>query len=178
MQTPKLLIRKGMVVIQGRSRPCIQVLAIVNPVVKAKLEEHFLTENLFKRSAYSNGFPAGTPEPQPSLAPHLAALLKSDACPEVTVKTLLAGQLFQAQSIWEMKAFEYIAQRAFDSFIDFATSVMELGREMAYVPAQAQRLADTAAFAADMAADRAAAAASAALPAAVAPGSEGVADAA
>ena len=142
MQAPKLLIRKGMVVIQGRNRPCIQVLAVVDPLLKAKLEENFLTENLFKRSAYANGFPAGTPQPSPSLAPHLGAMLRSDACPEITIKTMLAGQLFQAQSVWEMKAFEYIAQRAFDALVDFCASVVELGTETVYAPPEARRIAD------------------------------------
>jgi hypothetical protein len=142
MQAPKLLIRKGMVAIQGRNRPCIQVLAVLDPLLKTKLEENFLTENLFKRSAYTNGFPAGTPQPSPSLVPHLGAMLKSDACPEVTVKTLLAGQLFQAQSVWEMKAFEYIAQRAFDALVDFCASVVELGTETVYAPPEVQKIAE------------------------------------
>ena len=142
MQAPKLLIRKGMVVVQGRNRPCIQVLAVVDPVLKAKLDELFASENLFKRSAYSNGFPAGTPLPSGPLSPHVAAMLKSDACPEVTVKTILAGQLFQANSVWEMKAFEYIAQRAFDSLVDFCATVVELGRETTYAPPEAARFSD------------------------------------
>lgn len=158
MQPPKLLIRKGMVMIQGRNRPCIQVLAVVDPAIKAKLEESFGTENLFKRSAYSMGFPAGTPLPLPTLAPHLAALIKNDACPEITVKTLLAGQLFQAQSVWEMKAFEYIACRAFDAFVDFTQAVIELGTETTYAPAEAQRLGEAITVANDAAAATAAAA--------------------
>ncbi len=67
-------------------------------------------------------------------------MLKNDACPEITVKTILAGQLFQAQSVWEMKAFEYIACRAFDSFVDFTQTVVELGTETTYAPDAAQRL--------------------------------------
>lgn len=141
MQPPKLLIRKGMVFVQGRNRPCIQVLAVVDPALKAKLEDLFASENLFKRSAYSNGFPASMPQPSGPLAPHVAALLKSDACPEITVKTILQGQLLQAGSVWEMKAFEYIAQRAFDSFLDFCATVVELGRETVYAPADAERFA-------------------------------------
>ena len=169
MQPPKLVIRKGMVMIQGRNRPCIQVLAIVDPAIKTKLES-FGTENLFKRSAYSMGFPAGTPLPSPTLAPHVAALLKNDACPEVTVKTLLAAQLFQAQSVWEMKAFEYIACRAFDAFVDFTRTVVELGTETTYAPAEADELGAAIATANDAAAAAAAAAlaAAAATPAAAA----------
>lgn len=139
MQAPKLLIRKGMVVVQGRNRPCIQVLAIVDATLKAKLEDLFANENLFKRTAYSNGFPASMPQPTGPLAPHVAALLKSDACPEITVKTILQGQLLQAGSVWEMKAFEYIAQRAFDALVDFCATVVELGRETVYAPAEAER---------------------------------------
>jgi hypothetical protein len=168
MQPPKLLIRKGMVVVQGRNRPCIQILAIVDPAVKAKLEESFGTENLFKRSAYSMGFPAGTPLPSPTLAPHVAALIKNDACPEITVKTMLAAQLFQATSVWEMKAFEYIACRAFDSFIDFTQTVVELGTETTYAPAEAQRLGLAIGMAQDAAASAAAALALAASTAATA----------
>jgi hypothetical protein len=156
MQPPKLLIRKGMVSIQGRSRPCIQVLAVVDPAAKAKLEELFSTENLFKRTAYATGFPAGFPMPSAPLAPHLANFMKSDACPEITVKTILAGQLYQAQSIWEMKAFEFIACRAFDALVDFTTAVMELGRETTYTTQAARSYAEAATLAADAAAAAAA----------------------
>ncbi len=141
MQPPKLLVRKGMVVVQGRNRPCIQVLAVVDPALKTKLEDLFASENLFKRSAYSNGFPASMPQPTGPLAPHVAALLKSDACPEITVKTILQGQLLQASSVWEMKAFEYVAQRAFDSLVEFCATVVELGRETIYAPPEADRFA-------------------------------------
>jgi hypothetical protein len=117
------------------------VLAIVDPALKTKLEDLFASENLFKRSAYSNGFPASMPQPTGPLAPHVAALLKSDACPEITVKTILQGQLLQAGSVWEMKAFEYVAQRAFDSLVDFCATVVELGRETVYAPPEAERFA-------------------------------------
>lgn len=166
MEAPKLLIRKGMVLIQGRNRPCIQVLAIIDPTLKALLEEHFMNENLFKRSSYATGFPAGVPTPTPSLAPHLNNFIKSDACPEITVRTILAGQLYQAQNVWEMKAFEYIAQRGFEALVDVLATVAELGREMTYITPEAKRLAEVAE------------AAAATAPAAIAPGSEGVANAA
>jgi hypothetical protein len=77
-------------------------------------------------------------QPSGPLAPHVAMLLKSDACPEITVKTILQGQLHQANSVWEMKAFEYIAQRAFDSLVDFCTTVVELGRETVYAPPEGE----------------------------------------
>jgi hypothetical protein len=93
MSAPRLLIRKAMMNIQGRVRPCIQVQADVAPTILAKLNEHCLQENLFKRSSYSQGFPAGVPMPAPALVPHLNALIKNDACPEITVKTILAGQM-------------------------------------------------------------------------------------
>ena len=168
MQAPKLLIRKGMVNVSGRMRPCIQVLAKVSPDMEKMLMEHFKEVNLFKRSAYSNGFPPNVPEISPSLQPHLATLMKSDACPEIAVKTLMAGQLFQAQTIWEMKAFEYIAQRAFDALIDLMMSMAELGREIVYQPATSDLLA----FKVDAVAD------APAVPVAIEPGPEGVADAA
>lgn len=168
MQKPKLLIRKGMVAIQGKNRPCIQIQAVVDPALKTVLEEHFMNENLFKRSAYATGFPAGAPTPSPSLAPHLNNFIKNDACPEITVKTILAAQLYQANSIWEMKAFEYVAQRGFDALVDVLITVAELGRETTY---QAPG-SDAAAFAADTAADIAA------LPVAITPGGEAVANAA
>lgn len=162
MQPPKLAIRKGVVMIQGRNRPCIQITAVVDPNVRKTLDEHFLEVNLFKRSAYAQGFPEGTPVPQPTLAPHLGALIKNDACPEITVKTILAGQLFQGQTLWEVKAFEYIGQRAFDSLVDIISTVVEFGREVIYQPEAAIHLANAVAFAADAAAEVAAAAALAA----------------
>ncbi|MDX2309519.1 MAG: hypothetical protein NW216_14860 [Hyphomicrobium sp.] len=168
MQAPKLLIRKGMVPIQGRTRPVIQVLAVVGPEMEKMLQEHFREVNLFKRTAYANGFPASVPEASPSLQPHLSNLMRNDACPEVAVKNLLGGQTFQAQTIWEMKAFEYIAQRAFDSLLDIMMTIAELGRETVYQPRQSELLA----FVADAAAD------APAVPVAIEPGTESVADAA
>ncbi len=168
MQAPKLLIRKGMVNVSGRVRPCIQVLAKVSPEMEKTLMEHFKEVNLFKRTAFSNGFPDGVPPISPYLASHLNALMRSDACPEVAVKTIIGGQLFQAQTIWEMKAFEYIAQRAFDALCDIMMTIAELGREMTYQPESSDILA----FVLDAVAD------APAVPIAIEPGPEDVADAA
>ena len=151
MTAPRLLIRKAMLNIQGRIRPCIQIQAEVSSIMVAKLSEHFINENLFKRSSYSQGFPAGVPSCAPALVPHLSAFLKNDACPEVTVKTLLAGQMHQCSGVWEMMAFEYVAQRAFDSLCTMMVTVAEIGTEVTYTPVGS----DLAAFAADFAADMA-----------------------
>ncbi len=168
MQEPKLLIRKAMVNIQGKMRPLIQVQASIDPVMHARLTEHFLNENLFKRSAYATGFPTGVPTPSASLQPHLNNFIKSDACPEIAVKTILAGQVYQGLSVWEMKAFEYVAQRGFDALCDFMKTVAELGTETVYAP----EASDFAAFTLDTAAEIAS------LPASIVPGLEVVADAA
>jgi hypothetical protein len=151
MSAPRLLIRKAMVDIQGRMRPCIQVQAEVSPAMLAKLNAHFTNENLFRRASYAQGFPEGAPTPSPSMAPHLTAFIKNDACPEITVKTLLAGQMQQCTSIWEVIVFEYIAQRAFDSFCDVMKTVAEIGTETSYQPASL----DLSMFAADTAAEMA-----------------------
>lgn len=149
MSSAKLMIRKGMVNIQGRNRPCIQVQAMVGPAMTAALTEHFSSENLFKRSSYSMGLPAGVPLPPPSIAPHLFNLIKNDACPEITVKTILAGQLYQGQTIWEMMAFEYVAKRAYDALIDMMACVSQLQTETSYSGTGP----DLATFAADAAAE-------------------------
>ena len=150
MNCAKLMIRKGMVSVQGRNRPCIQVQAVVDPDMHAVLMEHFSNENLFKRSSYSMGLPAGVPLPPSSIAPHLFNLIKNDACPEINVKTLLAGQLQQCQNIWEMMAFEYIAKRAFDALAEMIVCVNELQTETSYT---GNNVADMAAFAADTTAE-------------------------
>ena len=116
MQPPKLLMRKSMLEIQGRVRPCVQIMAKVEPDMQALLKKHFFNDNLFKRTSYAQGFPQGAPIPAPSLAPHLSAFIKNDACPEISVKTILTGQMHQASTIWEMKAFEYVAERALRQF--------------------------------------------------------------
>lgn len=158
MQAPKLLIRKAMMNIQGKTKPCVQVQAVVDEKMQALLTEYFLNENLFKRSMYQSGLPAGAPAPGPSLAPHLSNLIKNDACPELTVKSILGGQLYQASSIWEIMAFEYIAMRSFDSLAELMMSARALGTETQYMsPAL-----DMATFASDTALEKAAAAAEAA----------------
>lgn len=173
MQTPKLMIRKAMMNIQGRMRPCVQVQAVVDEKAKALLMEYFFTENLFKRSMYQSGLPAGAPAPSPSLAPHLGNFIKNDACPELTVKSLLTGQLYQASSIWEVMAFEYIAMRGFDALVEMMASTQALGTETQYHAP----MTDLATFASDT--SRELAAASAAVEGAdMAGAARGIADAA
>jgi hypothetical protein len=132
MAPAKLVMRKGMFLIQGKVRACCSVQAIVDPKVRAVLDEHFLAEPLFRRAAYSGAWPAGALAIPPALAPHVSALLKNDACPEITVKTLLAGQLHQGANVWEMMSFEFIAKLAFDNFAAMVQSVSEMGSDIVY----------------------------------------------
>ena len=132
MAPAKLVMRKGMFLIQGKVRACCSVQAVVEPKVRAILDEHFLSEPLFKRSAYSGAWPAGALAIPAALAPHISALLKNDACPEITVKTLLAGQLHQGANVWEMMSFEFIAKLAFDSFAAMVQSISEMGSDVIY----------------------------------------------
>jgi hypothetical protein len=148
---PKLLIRKGMMNIQGRNRPVIQIEAVIAQAMLSVLSEHFINENLFKRSSYASGFPQGVPLPPPSVVPHLGNMLKNDACPEITVKTILAGQTYQANGIWDLMAFEYIAKRAFDNLLDVMACAAELKTETTYLGPNS----DVAAFVAEVAADAA-----------------------
>lgn len=128
----KLLIRKRMQFIQGKTRPCCFVQAFVEPDVQAVLEEHFITDQLFKRAAYANSWPKGAIEIPAALAPALSTFLKNDACPEITVKTLLAGQLHQGANVWEMMAFELIGKLAFDNFVALCATVGDLKRDIYY----------------------------------------------
>lgn len=128
----KLLIRKRMQFIQGKTRPCCFIQAFVEPDVQAVLEEHFLTDQLFKRAAYAASWPKGAIEIPAPLAPALSTFLKNDACPEITVKTLLAGQLHQGSNVWEMMAFELIGKLAFDNFLALCATVGDLKRDIYY----------------------------------------------
>lgn len=128
----KLLIRKRMQFIQGKTRPCCFIQAFVEPDVQAVLEEHFLTDQLFKRAAYAASWPKGAIEIPAPLAPALSTFLKNDACPEITVKTILSGQLHQGANVWEMMAFELIGKLAFDNFVALCTTVGDLKRDIYY----------------------------------------------
>lgn len=140
-----------MVQTQGKVRPTCFVQAIVDPAVQNALETYFTTETLFRRAAYSQSWPEGTIKIPGSLAPALAAFLKNDACPEITVKTLLAGQSYQGANAWEMMSFELIAKVAFDNLLELMITVRQLDRDLQYfgsVPS-----ADLSAFETDAAAD-------------------------
>ncbi|MEQ1654000.1 MAG: hypothetical protein ABL897_16065 [Hyphomicrobium sp.] len=152
MASPKLVIRKGMFLIQGKVRACCSVQAIVAPDVRALLDEHFLSEALFKRSAYSGTWPAGALAIPAPLAGPVAALLKNDACPEITVKTILGGQLHQGANVWEMMAFEFIAKIAFDNFAAITQMVGEMGHDIVYA-GNGVAITDIAQFDADTAAE-------------------------
>ena len=154
MPAPHLLIRKRMLLIQGKVRPCCYVQAIVAPEIRATLDEHFLAETLFRRSAYSAAWPKGALALPPAIAPAVSAFLKNDACPEISVKTLVAGQMHQGANVWEMMSFEFIAKLAFENFVALTESVAELGRDVIYASQTSSGVArDVAAFNADMAAE-------------------------
>jgi len=141
-----------MVNIQGKVRPTCFVQAVVEPAVQAALETHFMTETLFRRAAYSQSWPDGTIKVPAAVAPSLAAFLKNDACPEITVKTILAGQLYQGANAWEMMCFELIAKVAFDNLRELMRSVGQLDRDVDYFGSAN----DLPAFEADAASDAAA----------------------
>jgi hypothetical protein len=128
----KLLIRKRMLQAQGKVRPTCFVQAVVDGGVRGPLEAHFAQETLFRRAAYSQSWPDGTIAVPASLAPYLAAFLKNDACPEITVKTLLAGQSHQGANAWEMMSFELIAKVAFDNLLELMATVRQLDQELRY----------------------------------------------
>ncbi len=132
MSNPKLVIRKRMQFIQGKVRACCYVQAMVNPQLQGILEEHFVNEALFKRAAYSTSWPNGALAIPPELAPHVSTFLKNDACPEITVKTMLAGQMFQGANAWEMMCFEFISKLAFDNFAGLVRAVDELDRDIVF----------------------------------------------
>ena len=132
MSAPKLIIKKKMLFIQGKVRPCCQVQAFVSPELQATLDEHFHSETLFKRAAYASCYPANALEVPAALAPALTAFLKNDACPEITVKTIMASQMHQAAPVWEMMAFEFVAKLAFENFLALTRTVCELGVDILY----------------------------------------------
>ena len=149
MPAAKLLIRKRMLQAQGKVRPTCFVQAVVDGGVRGPLEAHFAQETLFRRAAYSQSWPDGTIGVSASLAPYLAAFLKNDACPEITVKTLLAGQSHQGANAWEMMSFELIAKVAFDNLLQLISAAGELDREIYYAGmAPASALSDSEADAA------------------------------
>jgi hypothetical protein len=131
MAAPKLMLRKGIVNIQGRNKPAVQAQAILPPEEQALLAEHFANDVLFRRSAYMGGLPAGVPAPSAALGSMLMAFVKNDACPEITVKSLLAGQTYQGNTMWDILCFEYIAKRAFEAVQELARGAGEFGREVA-----------------------------------------------
>jgi hypothetical protein len=147
----KLLIRKRMVQVQGKVRPVCFVQAIVEPAIQSALEAQFTTETLFRRAAYSQSWPQGTIKIPAPLAPSLSALLKNDACPEITVKTLLAGQSYQGANAWEMMSFELIAKVAFDNLLELIATVRQLDQDLYYFGSAPS--VDLSAFESDAAAD-------------------------
>ena len=153
MSRPKLIIKKKMLLIQGKVRPCCQAQAVVTPQLQAVLDEHFAGEALFKRAAYAQAWPKGALEVPPFIAPAISAFLKNDACPEITVRTLTQAQLHQGANVWEMMAFEFIAKLAFDNFVGLCATASELGRDVIYEGITAAA-ADLEAFKADTEAEQ------------------------
>lgn len=151
MTTARLLIRKRVAQVQGKTRPACFVQALVTAAEQTALETQFAGETLFRRAAYSQNWPEGTIRIPAALAPSLSAFLKNDACPEITVKTLLAGQNYQGSNAWEMMSFELIAKVAFDNLLELLALAGQLDRDIYYAGSNAKT--DLTAFEADGASD-------------------------
>ena len=177
MAKPHLTITRRMISIHGKTRAVIEVQAVIDPVESALLLGQFPSENLFKRTAYAGGFADGGLQPSPPLARMLQHFMKNDACPEVTVKTLLAGQKYEGSGLWDMLCFEFIAKRAFDGLCELAKGASSFDHPVVYFGFNDTPDANLRAFAADTAVERTLELAAG--PAAVAIGGvEGMADAA
>ena len=149
MTAPQLLITKRMVFAHGKNRPLIEVRTIIGDAERAFLLENFAGEGLFKRTAYANGFGDGGLQASPPLVRMLNHFVKNDACPEITVKTLLSGQKYEGAGIWDIQCFEFIAMRAFDTLVELAEGVQGFGCTTPYhgfgiTPGLASFEADTA----------------------------------
>jgi hypothetical protein len=126
MSAPKLVIVKRMLLIQGKIRPCCHVQAVVAPQMQTLLDQYFSSEPLFKRASYAVHWPEGAIPVPAALGPALVSFMKNDACPEITVKTLMHGQMHQGSNVWEMMAFELIAKLAFDNFLALCQMASEM----------------------------------------------------
>ena len=142
MRAPVLKIRKKVLEVQGGMRPCVQVQAIIDDEVRKILEENFREVILFKRTMYATGMPDGTPMPEPALTPQLNNFIRNDACPEISVKSILSGQLHQAKDPWEVLCFEWIGKRAFDALVLMIICATEMGTETEYAPLGTEPLCD------------------------------------
>ncbi len=134
MRAPVLKIRKKVLEVQGQMRPCVQVQAIVDDEVRALLKENFSSVIIFKRTMFAAGMPEGATKPEPALAPLLMSFLKREDCPELSVKSILSGQLYQAKDPWEVLCFEWIGKYAFDALILMMVCATEMGTETEYAP--------------------------------------------
>jgi hypothetical protein len=151
MAHPKLVIRKRMQFIQGKTRACCFVQLMVEPNLQAQLEEYFINEALFRRAAYSAAWPSGALTIPAALSPHLSSFLKNDACPEITVRSLLGGQMYQGATTWEMMCFEFVAKLAFENFLGMAKTIGELSQDVVY---SGEAAVDVEAFEADTKSER------------------------
>ncbi len=134
MRAPVLKIRKKVLDIQGQMRPCVQVQAVVDDEVREILEKNFSGVILFKRAMYAAGIPEGTPKPEAALMPLVNNFIKNEACPELSVKSILSGQLYQAKDPWEVLCFEWIGKRSFDALVLMIICATEMGTETEYAP--------------------------------------------
>jgi hypothetical protein len=122
MTVPHLMMTRSMQLVHGKLRPIIVARGFIQSDDQAILMEHFASESLFRRTAYATGFSDGGLQPSPALARMLANFVRNDACPEITVKTLLAGQKYEASGLWDLMCFAFIAQRSFDGLVELAAA--------------------------------------------------------
>jgi hypothetical protein len=149
MSAAHLSIKKYMAVVHGKNRPFIEVKGHVSPEAAKFLTETFPTEPLFKRQAYANGFDDGGLAASPSLSRMLSGFVKNDACPEITVKTLIQGQKFEGTGVWDIMCFEFVAKRSFDALAELVAGIEGFGTTSTYAGCGVAMPADVTAFEAD-----------------------------
>ncbi len=148
MATHELRISKRLYHVQGRTKPICEVKAII-PAAEAKLlVDHFPNEPLFKRTAYPNGFGDCGYDVHPALSRMLANFVRNDACPEILVKTVIAGQRFEGSTMWDCLCFEFCAKLGFDALVELCNGVGEFDQNLVYRGQEAGTV-QVGAFAAD-----------------------------
>jgi len=133
---PKLIIKKRLVqATVHQAKPSVNAIARLPLNMSGLMLDQFGHETLFKKAIMIGGRPAraGDDTNNAFETRVLDAFFKRDESLEITVSSLMIGQTYVGDSIWDALGFEVVVKRAFNSMLTLLEAVQQFDTEIVYL---------------------------------------------
>ena len=134
----KLIIKKRLIqATKHQLKPSVNAIARLPLDIREIMLDSFGHETLFKKAIMLGARPGRAGDNNNSVfeSKILDAFFKREESLEITVSSLMIGQTYVGDSIWDALGFELVAKRAFDTMLVLLQTIHEFDEERIYLGA-------------------------------------------